>query len=143
MFRHKFALFMTVILLTLLALGSGNTNRLQSSDNTPEAALNTFFDDIRAHDWDAAYAMLSHSSNIDKWAFIRDVQGTQDSLKTLSSLQSATSKVLQKTDSEAKLRAELQWSTAVGAISESRDLKVVKEGSGWRVLWNVAAPPAV
>src|SRR5437868_1960449 len=142
MFRNKLALFMTVILLALLAMGSGNTNRLRSSDKTPEAALNAFVDDVRAHDWDAAYAMLSPSSNLDKWAFIRDVQGTQDSLRTLSSLQSVASKVLQETDSEAKLRAELQWSTAVGAISESRDVKLVKEAAGWRVHWNVAAQPA-
>ena len=143
MLKHKLALAMIILLLVLVSMGSGNTARLRSSDNTPESALNNFFDHVRAHDWDAAYAMLASSSNLDKSTFIRDVEGSQDSLKTLSSLSSASSKVLQKTDTEARLQTDLQWATAVGAVTETRDLRVVKEASGWRVVWNVAPQQAL
>ncbi len=143
MMKHKLALLMTILLLVLLAMGAATTKRVRVSDNSPEAALVTFFDNVRAHNWDAAYAMLSSSSNLDKYAFIRDVEGTQGSLKTLSTLQAATTNVLQKTDSQAKVRTELQWSTAVGALAESRDLEVVKEDGRWRVIWNVAPQPVM
>lgn len=139
MFKHKLALAMTILLLVLLAMGAGNAARLRSSDNSPEAAAHTFFDDVRAHDLDAAYALLASSSNVEKGAFIRDIGGTTDSLKTLSTLQTADTKVLQATDSDATVRSNLKWSTAVGAVNESRDLKIVKENGGWRVVWNI--PP--
>src|SRR3954468_5936731 len=121
MFRHKLALAMAVLLLVLVAIGAGNANRTEAFDNTPEAAVKTFFDDVRAHDWDAAYAMLSPSSNLDKGAFIREMEGTEASLKTLSTLQHANTKVLEKNDNEAKVHTDLQWSTAVGAENETRD----------------------
>ena len=143
MFKHKFAIAMTVLLLLLLAMGAGNASRLRSSDNNPEAAVRTFFDDVRTHNLDAAYAMLASSSNIDKGAFARDLEGAEDSLKTLSSLQTANIKVLQATDSEARVHADLKWSTAVGAVNESRDLKVVKETGGWRLVWNIAPQAAL
>src|SRR5438270_12639542 len=98
MFRHKLALAMAIVLVVLVAIGApGNANRTEAFDNTPEAAVKTFFDDVRSHDWDAAYAMLSPSSNLDKWAFMRDIEGTEASLKTLSTLQRAETKVLNKT----------------------------------------------
>src|SRR2546423_4939716 len=87
--------------------------------------------------------MLSSSANLDKGAFISDIQGTEASLKTLSTLQRANIKLLEKNDNEAKVRTDLQWSTAVGAENESRDLTAVKEAAGWRVLWHVVSQPSL
>ena len=44
---------------------------------------------------------------------------------------------------EAMVRADLQWSTAVGAFYESRDLRTVLEGSTWKVVWPVQKAPNV
>jgi hypothetical protein len=143
MFRHKLALAMAVLLLVLVAIGAGNANRTEAFDNTPEAAVKTFFDDVRAHDWDAAYAMLSPSSNLDKGTFIREMEGTEASLKTLSTLQHANTKVLERNDNEAKVHTDLQWSTAVGAENETRDLTLVKESAGWRVVWRTTSQPSL
>ena len=53
-------------------------------------------------------------------------------------------KVLKESDSEATVRANLEWSTAVGAFYDTRDLRVIKEDAGWHVYWPIAkqaAPP--
>ena len=42
------------------------------------------------------------------------------------------------------MRANLEWSTAVGAFYDTRDLRVIKEDAGWHVYWPIAkqaAPP--
>ncbi len=45
------------------------------------------------------------------------------------------------------MRASLQWASAVGAVYDTRDLKVVREDNSWKVLWPVQArakvPPQV
>src|SRR5438045_8692588 len=122
MFRHRLALAMAVLLLVLVAIGAGNANRTEAFDNTPEAAVKTFFDDVRAHDWDAAYAMLSPGSNLDKRAFIGDIQCTEASLKTLSTLQRDNIKVADKNDNEAKVRTDLPRPTACGHGNDTRHL---------------------
>jgi hypothetical protein len=44
-------------------------------------------------------------------------------------------KVLDKGDGRAKVRAQIAWSTAVGAQKEERDLAVVKHDGDWRIVW--------
>jgi len=44
-------------------------------------------------------------------------------------------KVLDKGDDRAKVRAQIAWSTAVGAQKEERDLAVVKHDGDWRIVW--------
>src|SRR5581483_12305152 len=69
------------------------------------------------------------------------------SLRTYSALQQADTKVLHESDDQALVRATLQYATAVGGIYDTRDLKVVKEGSSWKVEWPVQkeakVPPQV
>ena len=79
--------------------------------------------------------------------FARDLSGRDGSLRTYSSLQQADTKVLHASDNEALVRATLEYATAVGAFYDTRDLKVVKEGSSWKVEWPVVkeakVPPQV
>ncbi len=58
----------------------------------------------------------------------RDLAGRDGSLRTYSALQQVDTKVLHQNDNQALVRATLQYATAVGAIYDTRDLKVVKEG---------------
>jgi hypothetical protein len=68
-------------------------------------------------------------------------------LRSFSTLANATPKVLRENDSQALVRADLQWSTAVGAIYDTKDLNVTKADGGWKVQWPVTAqakvPPQV
>jgi len=90
---------------------------------------------VGARDWDSAYAMIAPASKIEKADLVRDVSGTNSSLRTISTLQQVEAKQVSGDDSAAQVRTNLKWSTAVGALSELRDLKLVKDGSDWRILW--------
>ena len=49
---------------------------------------------------------------------------------TYSSLQSFEAKVLNRNDNQAVVRATMQWSSAVGALYDTRDFQVVREDRG-------------
>lgn len=141
------SLFFVVVLLLLMGINFVRGTRLVAAAHTPEATLRTFFDHVKAKDMNGAYEMVSARSNIDRPSFVRDVNGSNGSLKTFSSLWSVDTRVLRESDSEADVRADLTWSTAVGALKESRDVKVVNDEGKWKVLWQapkeIAAPPQV
>jgi hypothetical protein len=75
--------------------------------------------------------------------FSRDVLGQDGNLRTYSGLQSFDVKVLHQDDQQALVRATLHFASAVGALSDTRDLKVVREGDSWKVLWPLAPHPKV
>jgi hypothetical protein len=136
-----------IVLLLLVGVNFLRGTRLSAASRTAEGTLRTFFDHVKARDMNSAYALVSARSNIDKGAFYRDIFGANGSLKTYSSLGNAETRVLRESDSEADIRADLTWSTAVGALKESRDFKVVNDEGQWKVLWSapkeVAVPPQV
>ncbi len=114
---------------------------------SPEGAVDSFFNHVKAHDYTGAYSYVASSSNTDKASFARDLAGRDGSLRTYSNLQGVSLKVLKSNDSEAMIRATLDWATAVGDFHETRDLKTVREGDRWKVEWPVAVrqkvPPQV
>ena len=95
------------------------------------------FDRVKAHDYAGAYYYVAKSSNAGEKDFASDLSGRDGSLRTYSALQKVDTKVLHQTDDQAMVRATLQYATAVGAIYDTRDLKVVKEGGDWKVDWPV------
>src|SRR5258706_3186472 len=131
---------MVAITVLLVAAGTVHGNRL-SAPSTPEAAVQQLFDHVRSRDFGGAYTYIAKSSNIDAGAFYRDVNGANSSLRTYSSLQKVETKVLHEDDSQAVVRATAQWSSAVGAVYDTRDLPVVKEEGAWRVAWPVEKLP--
>ncbi|MEO5936719.1 MAG: hypothetical protein ABIP81_05855 [Terriglobales bacterium] len=145
--RHISSLIFVLVLLLLLGVNFVRGSRVTIASDTPEATVRSFFDRVKAKDINSAYTMVSAKSNVDKGAFQRDLMGSNGSLKTFSSLQSAETRVLRQSDAEADIRADLTWSTAVGALKESRDVKVVNDGGNWKVMWlapkEIAAPPQV
>ncbi len=64
-------------------------------------------------------------------------------LRTFSSLGNVKTRVLRATDNDAVVRADMQWSTAVGGIYDSRDLQVVNNNGSWKVVWPVQKQPNV
>jgi hypothetical protein len=135
-----------VLTVTLIAAGSIHRSTAAPA-STPEGAVQSMFAHAKAHDWGAAYSYVAGASNVDKSGFERDLQGRNGSLRTYSQLESVATRVLYENDQEALVRAELKYSTAVGAFYDTRDLQVVKDDGTWKVMWHgekeVNVPPQV
>lgn len=144
--RRIVPLLILVVTLVLIAAATirptGN-----ASSKSPEGAVQAMFARVKAHDYASAYDLVAKSSNADEKEFASDLAGRDGSLRTYSALQQIDTKVLNQTDNQAIVRATLQYASAVGALYDTRDLKVVKEGDAWRVEWPVQkeakVPPQV
>lgn len=143
----KYGLAFTFLLgaLLLVAVGwlqsakaAGVTLRAQS---TPELAVRSLMRSVRERNWPKAQAQLANAKQIDPSAFVYDLAGGDGSLRTYSTLEDSEIKVLQQDDSNALVRVKLNWSTAVGSLSDTHDLKVVRQGTDWKVFWPLAQVP--
>jgi hypothetical protein len=140
------AIVFAVLLVVLVAAGTVRTERLLPA-TSPQAAVQSLFDRVKSRNFDGAYSYVAPASNVEKDAFVRDLNGRDGSLRTYSNLADVQTKVLRETPSEALVRTHLTWSTAVGPLKSSRDLKVVKHEGNWKVLWQAekreTPPPQV
>lgn len=138
---NKTAIALAIVLGVLIALGTIRPSELTPAQ-TPQAAVESMYRQAAAKNWNAAYRYIAPSSNVDLGTFIGDVDGRWGSLRTFSSLQSVEARPLSKSgDDEATVRANLTWSTAVGPIYQSVDLKVAREGGDWKVVWQPEKQP--
>lgn len=134
----------TVVLVVISWLQSGGLNRrAMLSGATPEAAVRALMSQIQSHNFQAAYDSLDPSSNTDVASFTRDLAGSDGSLRTYSSLQSADASPLHADNDQAVVRLRMTWSSAVGSLDDVRDVKVRRDGSVWRVVWPKEELPKV
>lgn len=140
--RYPLAILTAVITVALVAGASVRSTQLRPAAS-PESAVQSLFERVKLRDWRGAHQYVAPASNITHTELQRDVGGRDGSLRTYSSLSEVSTRVLRRDDSEAVVRADLRWSSAVGARHESRDLTVVREGRSWRVLWPVERVPSV
>ena len=142
-----FAIVMVALTVLLLLAGYMSAGGVSTSASTPEAAVHSLYDHVRSHDLSGAYRYVAGASNVDERAFARDLGGRDGSLRTYSQLQDVKTNVLHENDNEAMVHAATHWSSAVGALYESRDLRVLKENGQWKVVWPADkaqnAPPQV
>lgn len=114
---------------------------------TPAAAVQQFYSEVQRRDFDSAYNYVANKQDVDRDTFVRDIRGSDGDLRSLAALSDFDTQQLSKDGSNAKVRANLQWATAVGAYYETRDLKVVNGKWGWQVEWKpeetVSVPPQV
>lgn len=151
-------ILIALVTLALLGIGlihPGESNAVSSmfwvgrspagiiSDHTPEEALQSLMRAVKARRFHEAYSVIGNTSDVDETEFTQDVRGTNGSLRTYSNLQDAELKVLHKNDDEALIRAKMQWATAVGAFYDTRDLKLVRRGNQWKVIWPAVKEPHV
>jgi hypothetical protein len=133
------ALVVTVITALLLAGGwiqsGGMKLHAERAAGTPEEAVRALMADIQAHDWAHAYARLERSNHLQQADFVREVGGSDGSLRTYSSLQSFDIWPVHADSEHATLRVRMNWSSAIGSLDEVRDLQVAREGSVWKVVW--------
>jgi hypothetical protein len=138
--KTMLAIVMAILTVALLAAGSVRSSG-GKKDSTPEAAVQALYGGVKSRDFAAAYSYVSPSSNVDQQTFTRDLAGKDGSLKTYSSLQQVDTRVLHENDNEGLVRATTRWSSAVGPLTDVRDLKVVNENGDWRVVWPVQKQP--
>lgn len=144
--RRVLPILIIVLTAVLIAMATIQPSQL-SPATSPDGAVRAVFDHVKARDYKGAFAYVANSGDADEQAFARDLAGRDGSLRTYSSLEQADAKVLHASDSEALVRATMEYATAVGAFYDTRDLKVVKEGDRWKVEWPVLkeskVPPQV
>lgn len=138
---------MLPILLIVLAAALVASSSLHSSSlpsaTTPQGAVQALLNHVRTHDPNGAYRYVARASNTAPEDFTRDVFGQEGNLRTYSALQHFDIKTLREDDQQASVRASLEWASAVGAVYDTRDLKVVREDNSWKVLWPVQEHPKV
>ncbi len=132
-----------ILTVALIAAGSVHQNSGAAAASTPEGAVRAMLGDVKTHNWQRAYSFVDPASNTDFGAFQRDLEGRDGSLRSYSQLEATDIRVLHESDTDALIRAQLTYSTAVGAFYDTRDLKVVKSDRGWKVQWPVAKEPSV
>ena len=138
----------TAALVAFAWLQSGGLKQhAMFSAATPEEAVQALTSEIQAHSYQQAYASLDRSSATDLASFIRDVAGSDGSLRTYSSLQTAEVSRLHADADQALVRLRMNWSSALGSLDDVRDLRVRRDGPVWRVVWPKPAistvPPQV
>jgi len=126
---------------TVYIAGAG-TSAFNSNDS-PETTVHSLFDNVRQHNWSRAYSYLGNQNEVDQRDFEADLQGTNDSLRTYSTLEPSDFRVLHQSSDTAVVRANLKWATAVGAFYETRDLNLTRQGNGWKVIWPSGKQPNV
>jgi hypothetical protein len=114
-----------------------------SAAATPEDAISDLLSSVRKRNWDAAYSSLADAGKLDKQLFVRDLSGSNGSLRTFSGLESWDLQPLHQTSDQAQVRTTLRWTTPVGSVSDVRDLQVVRVGDVWKVMWPVPKFPDV
>lgn len=138
----------TAALVALAWVQSGGlTQRAMFSAATPEEAARSLLTEIQQHNFQQAYSSLDPDSDTDIASFIRDVAGSDGSLRTYSSLQSFDVSPLHAANDDAVERLRMTWSSAVGSLDDVRDVHVRRDGSVWRVVWPkpvfASVPPQV
>ena len=138
--KHILPILLILVAVALIAAGSIGSGRMVRA-TTPQGAVEQLFAHVRNRDYKGAYSYVAPASNVELTAFIRDLTGKDGSLRTSSTLAETNTRILNQSDNEATVRANLEWSTAVGAFYDTRDLKVVRDGGEWRVLWPIEKMP--
>jgi len=121
---------------------AGGEHLLQSS-STPEGAVTSLGEAIRARAWDKAYSSLANKAQFTESQFELDLTGYYPSLLTYATVDHFDVRPIHSTDSEADFQIKLYWSTVVGLSSISRDLHVTKAGGQWQVEWPIEKQPVV
>src|SRR3954466_8701806 len=77
----------TLVLIVLAWFQSGAMERREmQSANTPDQEVRLMFSQIKAHNYDAAYARLANRGDVDKTVFTLEFEGSYGSLLTYSSV---------------------------------------------------------
>jgi hypothetical protein len=120
---------------------------LMGNVSTPQDAVNTLLRQIGRRNWEDAYASLANKSEFTESEFVRDLNGDYGSLRTYANLDGFDAQPLRASTDEAQMRANLRWASVVGTFEDQRDLRVIRNGGRWQVVWPIVkqakVPPQV
>src|SRR5882724_9669816 len=120
---------------------------MERSSDSPQAAVNSLMVQIGRRDWDSAYSSLSNKGEFTEGDLIRDVNGSNNGLRTYADVNGFDVQPLHATADEATMRASLHWASVVGSFTDSREMKVVRTQDRWQVAWPIVkqthVPPQV
>jgi hypothetical protein len=122
---------------------AGSGASLLRTSSSPQAAVENLADDIGRQAWGNAYSSLANKSEFTEMEFVRDLKGSYPSLRTYATLDSFDLRPLHASSDEAQIQLKLRWSSVVGAFLDTRDLRVVRNGDRWGVLWPIVKEPRV
>jgi hypothetical protein len=122
---------------------AGSQYHVAASTKTPDGATEALLEKLEGRDLHAAYAFVANTYEVSEAQFVHSLIGTYEGLLTNAALQPSEVRVLRKSGDTAQVRVTMNWSTAVGAFHETRDLKLVREASNWKVVWPVTSEPRV
>lgn len=125
------------------ALASGGGVQFSTSAGTPEAAVRSLGEQIRANAYQRAYENLANKGEFSEQQFHRDLTSGWPDLRTYATLSDFQVQPLHATDTEADVRLKMQWSTVVGPSPSERDLHLVKNGGKWQIQWPITKEPVV
>jgi hypothetical protein len=115
-----------------------------SNANTPEQGLSNFLIDVQRRNWDRAFSSIERTNDsVNEHAFIQEWTGSDGGLRSFSSLESYDARPLHATDTDARMRVRLHWSTPVGPMEDVRDFRLVHRGDKWKVVWDELPVPNV
>ena len=121
--------------------------RLMGSASSPQDAVNNLMGQISRRNWEAAYSSLANKGEFTEAEFVRDLNGNSGSLRTYANPEGFDVQPLRASSDEAQVRARLRWASVVGAFEDARDLRVVRNGKSWEVVWPIVkearVPPQV
>lgn len=121
--------------------------RLMGSAASPQDAVNNLMGQISSRNWSAAYASLANKGEFTESEFVRDLNGNYGSLRTYAAPNGFDVQPLRASSDEAQVRARLRWASVVGTFEDARDLRVVRNGKRWEVVWPIVkearVPPQV
>jgi hypothetical protein len=132
----------TVLTVALIAAGSVHQSSAAAA-STPDGAVHAMLANVKTHNWQRAYSYVNPASNTDFQTFLRDLEGRDGSLRSYSQLEGVDTRVLHESDTDAVVRTEMKYSTAVGAFYDTRDLKLVKSDRDWKINWLAVKEPSV
>ncbi|MFY9559342.1 MAG: hypothetical protein WAQ52_03840 [Terriglobales bacterium] len=121
--------------------------RLMGSASSPQDAVNNLMQQIGRRNWEAAYSSLANKGEFTESDFVRDLNGNYGSLRTYANLDGFDVQPLRASADEAQVRARLRWASVVGTFEDARDLRAVRNGNHWQVVWPIVkeakVPPQV
>lgn len=123
--------------------GRSGKSWLIPPSRTAEEAVKNLADQISLKDFPAAYNSLANKDQFTEFEFEHDLLGYYPSLRTDATLDDFYITPLHSTADRADMQLKLQWTTAVGAPVNTRNLKVVRVGQQWKVNWPLIRKPDV
>lgn len=145
-----FAATIVLIVISILhpnesaaALADAGTTGLLRPSSTAQAAVENLAREIGQRHYGSAYSSLANKGEFTEAEFVRDLNGTYVSLRSLATLDHFEVQPLHESADDAEMQLKMYWSTVVGTFTDTEKLHVIKNGDHWEAAWPLVKEPRV